>query len=58
MGDEERLDSVDASFNTYAHMPRGWRRGGMERMDDELDIDPRYMGDEGCAEWIRARMWR
>ena len=58
MGDDERLDSVEASFNSYAHVPRRWRGGGMERMDDELDIDPRYMEDEDYAEWIRAGMWR
>ena len=58
MGDDERLDSVEASFNSYAHVPRRWRGGGMERMDDELDVDPRYMEDEDYAEWIRAGMWR
>ena len=58
MGDDERLDSVEASLNSYAHVPRRWRGGGMERMDDELDTDPRYMEDEEYAEWIRARMWR
>ena len=58
MGDDERLDSVEASLNSYAHVPRRWRGGGMERMDDELDTDPRYMEDEEYAEWIRAGMWR
>ena len=58
LGDDERLDSVEASFNSYAHVPRRWRGGGMKRMDDELDIDPRFMEDEDYAEWIRAGMWR
>ena len=58
MGDDDRLDSVEATFNSYAHVPRRWRGGGMERMDDELDIDPRYMEDEDYAEWVRAGMWR
>ncbi|PIL37710.1 hypothetical protein GSI_01404 [Ganoderma sinense ZZ0214-1] len=58
MGDDERLDSVEASLNAYAHVPRRWRGGGMERMDDEMDVDPRYMEDEDYAEWIRAGMWR
>ena len=58
MGDDERLDSVEATFNSYAHVPRRWRGGGMERMDDELDVDPRYMEEEDYAEWIRAGMWR
>ncbi|KAI1791052.1 hypothetical protein LXA43DRAFT_1013204 [Ganoderma leucocontextum] len=58
MGDDERLDSVESSLNSYAHVPRRWRGGGMDRMDDELDVDPRYMQDEDYAEWIRAGMWR
>ena len=58
MGDDDRLDSVEASFNSYAHVPRRWRGGGMERMDDELDVQPQYMEDEDYAEWIRAGMWR
>ncbi|RPD58142.1 hypothetical protein L226DRAFT_554139 [Lentinus tigrinus ALCF2SS1-7] len=58
MGDDEHLDSVEATLNAYAHVPRRWRGGGMDRMDDELDVDPRYMEDEDYAEWIRAGMWR
>lgn len=58
LGDDERLDSVEASLNAYAHVPRRWRGGGMDRMDDELDVDPRYMEDEDYAEWVRAGMWR
>ncbi len=57
MGDEEWLDSVEASFNSYAHMPWGWRGGGMERIDDGLNVDPRCMGED-YAEWIRARTLR
>lgn len=58
MGDDERLDSVEASLNSYAHIPRRWRGGGMERMDDELCTDPLHMEDEDYAEWVRAGMWR
>ncbi|KAI0628395.1 hypothetical protein C8Q77DRAFT_1162138 [Trametes polyzona] len=58
MGDEDRLDSLEASMNSYAHIPRRWRGGGMDRMDDELNIDPQYMEDEDYAEWVRAGMWR
>ncbi|THG95368.1 hypothetical protein EW026_g6269 [Hermanssonia centrifuga] len=57
-GDDERLDSVEATLNSYAHVPRRWRSGGMERMDDELDIDPQMMEEEDYAEWVRASMWR
>ncbi|KAL1945207.1 hypothetical protein VTO73DRAFT_2058 [Trametes versicolor] len=58
LGEDERLDSVEASLNTYAHIPRRWRGGGMERMDDEVGIDPKYMEDEDYAEWVRSGMWR
>ncbi|KAJ3555284.1 hypothetical protein NM688_g2663 [Phlebia brevispora] len=56
--DDERLDSMEAKFNNYAHIPRRWRGGGMDRMEDELDIDPQMMEDEDYAEWIRTNMWR
>ncbi|OBZ65899.1 hypothetical protein A0H81_14189 [Grifola frondosa] len=45
-------------MNSYAHIPRRWRGGGMERMDDELNVDPHLMEDEDYAEWLRAGMWR
>ena len=56
--DDERLDSVEARLNSYGHIPRRWRGGGMERMDDELDVDPQYMEEEDYAEWMRAGMWK
>ncbi|EKM53587.1 uncharacterized protein PHACADRAFT_175997 [Phanerochaete carnosa HHB-10118-sp] len=56
--DDERLDSVEAAFSSYAHIPRRWRSGGMDRMDDENDIDPHMMEDEDYAEWFRLNMWR
>ncbi|KAI0667068.1 hypothetical protein C8Q78DRAFT_415160 [Trametes maxima] len=58
MGEDERLDSVEASMNSYAHIPRRWRGGGMDRMDDEHGVDPQYMEDEDYAEWVRDGMWR
>ncbi|KAI0764330.1 hypothetical protein BD413DRAFT_577011 [Trametes elegans] len=58
MGDDERLDSVEASLNTYAHVPRRWRGGGMDVMQDDLAIDPQCMEEEDYAEWVRAGMWR
>ena len=57
-GEDERLDGVEASFNSYAHIPRRWRGGGMDRMDDELDIDPQMMEEEDYAEWVRDGMWK
>ncbi|KAH9925914.1 uncharacterized protein BXZ73DRAFT_103084 [Epithele typhae] len=53
-----RLDALEATLNAYAHVPRRWRGGGMERMDDDEGIDPQVMEDEDYAEWVRAGMWR
>ncbi len=58
LGDDERLDGVEARLNSYVHVPRRWRGGGMDRMEDDLSIDPRYMEDEDYAEWLRIGMWR
>ncbi|KAK7691343.1 hypothetical protein QCA50_004738 [Cerrena zonata] len=57
-GDDEHLDSVEARLNDYAHVPRRWRSGGMDRMEDDLTIDPHYMEDEDYAEWVRVGMWK
>ena len=40
MEDDERLDVLEARLNGYAHIPRRWRGGGMDRMDDEVGMDP------------------
>lgn len=56
--DDERLDAVESRLNEYTHIPRRWRDGGMERMDDELGVDPHMMEEEDYAEWVRAGMWR
>lgn len=58
MEDDERLDTLESRFNDYAHVPRRWRGGGMDRMDDELGMDPNVMEDEAYAEWVREGMWR
>ncbi|KAJ7828541.1 hypothetical protein B0H14DRAFT_3088216 [Mycena olivaceomarginata] len=65
--DDDRLDSLEAQMNDYAHVPDRWRTGadaGRSRVDydvgaDELlKMDPRHMDDEEYAEWIRAGMYR
>ena len=56
--DDERLDSVEAHFNSYTHIPRRWRGGGMDKMDDEFNVDPQMMEEEDYAEWMRNNMWR
>lgn len=56
--DDDRLDSVEARFNSYTHIPRRWRGGGMDKMDDESNIDPQVMEEEDYAEWVRDNMWR
>ena len=67
---EDRLDSIEARFNDYGHIPGRWRRGSSTRMGvsafetpdtgmtDDLRLDPRYMEDEEYTEWIRLGMYR
>jgi len=54
--DDERLDSLEARFNGYAHMPARWR----SRFEDDawLKADPQTMDEEQYAEWIRVGMYR
>lgn len=66
--DDERLDSLEARLNDFAHVPDRWRIGGIpgkgktryyeEDNDEFLKMDPRYMDEEEYAEWIRAGMYR
>lgn len=66
--DDERLDSLEARFNDFAHVPGRWRPGGggkpgkavfdEPRADEFLNIDPRYMDEEEYVEWIRVGMYR
>ena len=63
MGEDERLDSVEARFNDYAQVPDRWRMdGGKSRQnvfeDDFVKQDPALMDDEEYAEWIRLGMYR
>lgn len=58
LDDDERLDSVEARLNSFAHVPRRWRSGGMDTMDDDLDMDPHMMEDEVYTEWVRVGIWR
>ncbi|KAF8653309.1 hypothetical protein AX16_004009 [Volvariella volvacea WC 439] len=69
LGDDERLDSLEARFNDYGHVPDRWRaagsipRGGGRYDDNEaweghLKMDPNTMDDEEYAEWIRIGMYR
>ncbi|KAG6885391.1 hypothetical protein C0993_002354 [Termitomyces sp. T159_Od127] len=55
--DDERLDSVEARFNDFAHVPGRWRTDGAKLgkpvysdsewgKDEFLKVDPRYMDDE------------
>jgi len=64
MGDDERLDSIEAQFNDFVQVPDRWRTSGtgknkMNVFDDGyVKMDPRYMDDEEYAEWIRVGMYR
>ena len=54
--DDERLDSLEARLNDYAHMPDRWRT----RFEDDvwLKADPQTMDEEQYVEWIRVGMYR
>ncbi|KAG6857174.1 hypothetical protein H0H87_008239 [Tephrocybe sp. NHM501043] len=67
--DDERLDSLEARLNDFAHVPGRWRTDGSKPGkaayddhgfvgDDFLKADPRHMDDEEYAEWVRAGMYR
>lgn len=64
LGDDERLDGLEAEFNHFAHMPDRWRSSclGKEKVryegDEYLAMDPNVMDDEEYAEWIRIGMYR
>ncbi|KAG6920211.1 hypothetical protein DXG01_004980 [Tephrocybe rancida] len=67
--DDERLDSLEARLNDFAHVPGRWRADGAKPAkvvyddhgfgaDEFLQADPRHMDEEEYAEWIRAGMYR
>ncbi|KAJ7668652.1 hypothetical protein DFH06DRAFT_1182179 [Mycena polygramma] len=62
--EDDRLDSVEAQMNEYAHVPDRWKMGRSHAdyldtaADDIFKVDPRHMDDEEYAEWIRAGMYR
>jgi len=65
MGDDERLDSIEAQFNDFARVPDRWRTSGIGKNranvfegDGYAKMDPKYMDDEEYAEWIRVGMYR
>ena len=60
LGDDERLDGIDARFNDYAHVPNRWRTNAARDggPSDQRDVDPQFMDDDEYAEWVRDGMWR
>lgn len=65
--DDERLDSLEARMNEYAHVPDRWQTGPSSSSkarlnvfeDDEwLKMNPQTMDEEEYAEWIRLGMYR
>ncbi|KAF8070725.1 hypothetical protein FPV67DRAFT_1039433 [Lyophyllum atratum] len=67
--DDERLDSLEAQLNDFAHVPGRWRSDGRSKpgkpvYDDDVGADgllsanPQYMDEEEYAEWIRMGMYR
>ncbi|KAL1723680.1 hypothetical protein EV715DRAFT_245148 [Schizophyllum commune] len=64
LGDEERLDGIEAQFNDYAHVPNRWGGGATTRErvyydeDSFLHTDPQHLDEEEYAEWVRLGMYR
>lgn len=63
--DDERLDSLEAKLNDFAHVPDRWRTSSSTRArfnvfesDDWLKVDPATMDEEEYTEWIRMGMYR
>ncbi|KAK0460953.1 uncharacterized protein EV420DRAFT_168198 [Desarmillaria tabescens] len=52
--DDERLDSLEARFNDFAHIPKRWGGDSTRPVYDDdgdfMKLDPRYMDDEEYAE--------
>ncbi|KXN87494.1 hypothetical protein AN958_08799 [Leucoagaricus sp. SymC.cos] len=62
--DDERLDSLEARFNDFAHVPDRWKTSSSSKTkiniyeDEWLKLDPQAMDDEEYTEWIRMGMYR
>lgn len=62
--DDERLDSLEAKLNDFAHVPDRWRaelpkaRFNVFEHDEWLKVDPQAMDEEEYTEWIRMGMYR
>ncbi|KAF9031206.1 hypothetical protein BDZ89DRAFT_984820 [Hymenopellis radicata] len=59
--DDERLDSLEARMNDFAHIPMRWGGTASKNVyegDDYLKMDPLQMDDEEYAEWVRVGMYR
>ena len=70
LGEDERLDDLEARLNGFAHIPEHWNsssttglgkvktRAHVYDNDDYLKMDPSVMDDEEYVEWIRIGMYR
>ncbi|KAF9071636.1 hypothetical protein BDP27DRAFT_1321648 [Rhodocollybia butyracea] len=61
--DDERLDSIEARFNSFTHIPIHWGGSNVKRRihyeeDELLKMDPMTMDDEEYTEYIRMGMYR
>ncbi|TFK23150.1 hypothetical protein FA15DRAFT_670755 [Coprinopsis marcescibilis] len=65
LGDDERLDGLEARLNDFAHVPDRWRSAAMGSTstdlydeDEFLQLDPTTLDDDEYAEWVRLGMYR
>jgi len=62
LGEDERLDGIEARLNEYVYIPRRWRGVSSRAYSPDtvggLGDVPNLMNDDEYAEWMRAGMWR
>ncbi|KAI3618977.1 hypothetical protein WG66_000487 [Moniliophthora roreri] len=63
--EDEALDSLEARFNSFAHVPMHWGGGAQKTRsrpnfddDDFTKLDPMTMDEEDYIEWVRRGMYR
>lgn len=62
LGEDERLDGIEARLNEDVYVPRRWRGVSSQASGSDtvggLGDNPNFMNDDEYAEWVRAGMRR
>lgn len=57
IGDDSRLDEIEASLNSHVHIPDRWASPSSSSTFHPTSVDSR-IEEEEYAEWVRKGMWR